>query len=255
MPILPSRQFIQEQRGLMRSILIYHGIPWRHRQLVNFYQQFIKPGDLCFDIGAHVGNRVRAWRALDARVVAVEPQPVCLRFLQRWYGNNPHVTLVDQAVGESIGRSVLHISEATPTVSTLSKEWIDAVQEVPSFRNVEWTQRQEVEITTLDALIERFGLPVFCKIDVEGYELEVLLGLTQPLSALSIEYVPSAIDTAVGCIHKLDELAGYEYNWTVGELHRWQSQQWVNGEAAKDWLLTLPSDAGSGDLYARQIGS
>ena len=255
MPILPNRQFIQEQRGLLRSILIYHGIPWRHRQLVNFYRQFIKAGDLSFDIGAHVGNRVRAWRALDADVVAVEPQPVCLSFLQRWYGSNPHVTLVDQAVGASIGHSVLHVSEATPTVSTLSKEWIDAVQEVPSFRDVKWTQRREVEITTLDALIERFGLPAFCKIDVEGYELEVLLGLTQPLAALSIEYVPSAIDTAVGSISRLDELAGYEYNWTVGEHHRWQSKHWVSGESAKAWLSSLPSDAGSGDLYARQTRS
>jgi hypothetical protein len=61
--------------GLLRSVLMYHGIPFRRRRLSQFYARFIRPGDLCFDIGAHVGSRLGAWLPLGARIVAVEPQP------------------------------------------------------------------------------------------------------------------------------------------------------------------------------------
>ena len=142
-----------EQRGLLRSLLIYYGIPWRHRQLVRFYRQFIEPGDLCFDIGAHVGNRIRAWRALNARVVGIEPQPICMQFLKRWYGNDSDVQLVDQAIGAKPQRLPLLISGANPTVTTLSQQWIDAVRQDDSFADVTWEASQQVEVTTLDHLI------------------------------------------------------------------------------------------------------
>ena len=44
--------------------------------------QFVRPGDLVFDVGAHVGDRIAAFRRLGARVVAVEPQPALVRTLQ-----------------------------------------------------------------------------------------------------------------------------------------------------------------------------
>ena len=45
------------------------------------YGQFVRPGDLVFDVGAHVGDRIAAFRRLGARVVAVEPQPALVRTL------------------------------------------------------------------------------------------------------------------------------------------------------------------------------
>lgn len=60
--------------GMARSLAMYYGIPFRAARLRRFYGQFVRPGDLCFDVGAHAGNRVRAWRALGARVLAIEPQ-------------------------------------------------------------------------------------------------------------------------------------------------------------------------------------
>jgi len=98
--------------GLLRSVLIYHGIPFRRRRLTQFYARFIRPGDLCFDIGAHVGSRLRAshvgsrlraWLPLDARIVAVEPQPSCMALLRRWFSRDGRVTLIEQAVGACSG--------------------------------------------------------------------------------------------------------------------------------------------------------
>lgn len=243
----------QSRIGLLRSILIYHGIPLRKRRMAKFYAQFIRPGDLCFDIGAHVGNRVAAWLRIDAQVVAVEPQPLCAALLQRWYGSRESVTLVDQAIGAKVGRHALYVSRDNPTVTTMSREWIDEVQQVDGFASVRWQDEVVVDVTTLDELIERFGLPAFCKIDVEGFELEVLAGLSQAIAALSFEYVPASQDVCYGCIERLEELGSYEFNWSVGESHRLQSPHWLAPEQMASVLKAMPRGGASGDVYARLI--
>lgn len=239
-------------RGLLRSILIYYGNPLKLRRMRRFYAQFIGPGDLCFDIGAHVGNRLFVWSQLGARVVGVEPQPLCLALLRRWYGRRPQVTLVDAAIGAARGEETLWVSPDTPTVTTLSQPWIRAVQQTDSFAGVAWEPGTTVTVITLDDLIARYGEPAFCKIDVEGYELEVLRGLSLPLAALSFEYIAAARSMAVDCIDRLEELGDYRYNWSVGEQHRWQSAEWLSPAAMRERLASFSADAGSGDIYARR---
>ncbi len=72
--------------GMARSLWMYYGIPFRGARLSRFYAEFIPPGSLCFDIGAHVGSRIRAWRKLGASVVAVEPQIDFVGVLEKLYG-------------------------------------------------------------------------------------------------------------------------------------------------------------------------
>lgn len=239
--------------GIARSLLIYYAIPGRLRAMRRLYGQFIAPGDLCFDIGAHVGSRLRAWRGLGARIVAAEPEPTLMRLLQRLYGRSPHVTLCETAVGAEIGRAPFYVSPRTPTVSTLSPEWIDAVQQDASFAHVAWQPQGTVPVTTLDALIAAYGRPAFCKIDVEGYEADVLRGLSQPLPALSIEYIPAALDTALACIAQLSALASYEYNWSPGEQHCLQASRWLSAAEMTAVLQQLTPQDGSGDIYARRL--
>lgn len=244
--------------GLLRSLLIYYGIPWRPWQMRRLYRRFIRPGDLCFDVGAHVGSRVRVWRQLGARVVAVEPQPHLMAFLQRWYGRSygrtdgrsPHVTLIDHALGAQPGQATLHVSRRTPTVTTLSRAWIDAVRRDESFAGVQWDTAVTVPVTTLDALIEKYGRPAFCKIDVEGYELEVLRGLSQPIPAISFEYIPAAIDTALGCVAHLQQLGDYRFNLVPGESHRLHFDRWLAADEITTTLRQRALSGGSGDVYA-----
>ena len=244
---------LRRSAGLLRSILIYYGVPWRSRALGRFYTQFVSPGDLCFDVGAHVGNRLRALSRLGARVVALEPQPQCMRLLRRWYGHQPNIELVEQAVGSAGGTRTLFVSERTPTVTTLSRDWIRAVGATPGFAGVRWDRSIPVRVTTLDELIARYGEPAFCKIDVEGAELDALRGLSHPLKVLSFEYIPAAIDTAVGCVSRLGELGRYEYNWSPGELPRLRSPVWLGPAQITELLRRMPMRERSGDVYARRL--
>ncbi len=78
-------------KGFLKSWLIYYGKPFGAFRLKKFYRAFIKPGMLCFDIGPHLGNRTSVWLQLGARVVAAEPQPVCIQYLQKKFGKNNNV--------------------------------------------------------------------------------------------------------------------------------------------------------------------
>ncbi|MFD0532872.1 FkbM family methyltransferase [Actinomadura luteofluorescens] len=128
-----------------------------------------------------MGGRVRVWRGLGARVVAVEPQPDCLRVLRLFFGRDRGVALVPGAAGAEPGRARLALSTATPTVSSMSPGWIKAVTTDRGFARVRWDRSVGVEVTTLDELIAVHGVPAFCKIDVEGFEADVLAGLSRPL--------------------------------------------------------------------------
>lgn len=239
--------------GVVRSLLIYYAKPLQLRRMTRFYAGLIRPGDLCFDIGAHVGNRVHVWRRLGARVVAVEPQPQCIGVLQALYGQDRGVTLVPEAVADRPGAQTLRISAHNPTVSTLSQGWIDAVSRMDSFAGVEWGEEVRVPVTTLDILIARYGKPAFCKIDVEGYESAVLAGLSQPLPLVSFEFIPAARQVALEALARLEQLGDYRYNWFVGERHRWELPQWVPAAEVRTRLDAMPDDGPSGDIFARQV--
>jgi FkbM family methyltransferase len=241
--------------GIVRSLVIYYGVPGKHRRELRLYREFLEPGDVAFDIGAHVGGRVRAWRRLGAKVVAVEPQPDCLRVLRLFFGRDRHVTIVPSAAGARAGLARLAVSTATPTVSSMSPGWIDSVTTDRGFARVRWNHSVEVETSTLDELIAVHGPPAFCKIDVEGFEADVLAGLTWPVRALSFEYVPSAHDAAMAALDQVERLGAqagdYLYNFSLGETMRLTSEHWFDAPELVRRLDRIRPTGRSGDVYAR----
>lgn len=219
---------------------------------MRFYRPFIPPNALCFDIGAHLGNRADAWLSLGARVIAVEPQPQCIQYLQKRFGNRPSMTIVPKAIGSIQGTARMYVSSLDPTVSTLaSEEWRTVVNEMAGTRKVKWDQHIEVEIVTLDDLISEYGLPDFCKIDVEDYELEVLKGLTKAVPMLSFEFFDTTIPRALDCVKAIDQLGDYRYNYSIGESQKWALDGWVSETKMTNLLQNMDTKNRSGDIYAR----
>lgn len=230
---------------------IYHAIPLRQPRMRRLYAGFVRRGDLVFDVGAHAGNRARSFAALGCRVVAIEPQPDFARLLRALFARSPRVTVVEAAVAAAPGRAVLSVSERTPTVTTLAEAWRQTRAGDPDFARVEWNRQTEVETTTLDALIGRFGAPQFVKIDVEGSEPAVLAGLTRAVPALSFEYLPRALDHVEASIAHLLALGPYQFNWSLGESYRLAARTWMSDREVLASLRTPEAQRRAGDVYAR----
>lgn len=223
------------------------------QQMSDFYAQFIPPGSLCFDVGANIGNRVKIFLGLQARVVAIEPQADCVSLLRQVFGKNERLQIVQAALGAGQGEADLMIGDSS-TLSTMSTEWIAAVRQSGRFSGNDWRRKQRVPVTTLDRVIAQFGKPAFIKMDVEGYEYQVLQGLTQPVSIISLEFVPEVIQSSLKCIEYLQNLGTIELNYSYGESMQFALQEWTTPDEIK--ALFSGFSKGStffGDLYVRFI--
>ena len=241
---------LKTARGVVRSLCIYYGGRKRAAAMDRLYSRFVQPGDLVFDVGAHVGNRVAAFRRLGARVVAIEPQPVLVKVLKLLYRHDFRVTIEPLAVGRSPGTVELMINVDNPTVSTASADFVQAARGAPGWEAQAWTKAIRVPVTTLDALIARHGVPSFVKIDVEGFEAEVLAGLSQPAKVLSFEFTTIQRGIALACIDHCLALGYARFNAALGESQMLVHADWLDGSAIARWLRDLPHDANSGDIYA-----
>jgi FkbM family methyltransferase len=187
--------------------------------------------------------------------VAVEPQPDFVRVLRFLFGRDPDVVVLPQAVGAQAGREALRIATATPTVSSLSPAWMDTVTADRRFGRVRWDRTVAVEVVTLDTLIATYGRPAFCKVDVEGFEAEVLSGLSRPIDALSFEYLPQAHDAGLAALTEVERLGtpagGYEYNYSPVETMRFAAESWLDAADLVRLLDRVRPLGRSGDVYAR----
>jgi FkbM family methyltransferase len=214
--------------------------------MMGFYAQFISSGDLCFDVGANVGQRTDIFLALGTQVVCIEPQPKCVDVLREKYRNNPQVVVVPKGVARQPGILSLYLCESAGTISTFSEKW-----KTGRFRDFRWESKVDVPVTTLDDLIQEFGVPNLCKIDVEGYEYEVLQGLSCAIPMSSFEFTREFIADAKTCMDYLESLGDAEFNYALGAIPKLVLSEWTSADTLLHNLSQIADDLLWGDIYAR----
>jgi len=196
------------------------------RNEVHFYQSLLEgfsKGGLIFDVGANQGSKSTVFLNLGARVVAVEPDEANQAILKEMFLNfrlaKKQLVIVGQALSDRSAKETMWIDEPGSAKNTLSRKWVDALRgdEQRFGHSLKFGQRKEIETTTLDHLFSVFGVPFFIKIDVEGFELNVLKGLSRPVPYLSFEVnLPEFQPEGLECVKLLGRLAQQgRFNYVV----------------------------------------
>ena len=220
-----------------------------HPRRVAFYSQFIKPGDLVFDVGANIGNRVVSFLECKAKVVAIEPQPSCVSILKNKFGDR--IAIESIGLGAQAGELEMQIATDS-TVSSFNQDYVKNTRE--RFKYTEWVDTIKIPVRTMDDLLSVYGKPVFCKIDVEGFELEVLKGLHEPLPLLSLEFcVPEMHMELLECLHYLNGLSPQgSFNYSIGESMEWALPDWVDFKVFLEHVQSSDfAKTSFGDVYFR----
>lgn len=223
----------------------------RSKTLREFYSQFIRPGDLVFDIGANRGDRTEVFVQMGARVVSAEPQPWLAARLRTIFRYSP-VNVEAVGIGRAASILPLHVC-STDTVSSFSEQFIESRSKEDLGR--QWDRVEMVPVVTADSLIEKYGLPVFLKIDVEGFEGEVLGGLTHAVAGLSFEIHPDdSTETVAACLEQLNQLSHYQFNIALEEDLHFELPEWIDAPSVLAAMRAIPESKWTyGDIYARRM--
>ena len=201
----------------------------RSRQ--TFYSSFIPKDAIVFDIGANWGNRSEVFLSIGAKVIALEPLNHCYQYLKYKFMFEK-CTVINKGVGSSNRIQPLYKPESADTIASFSTDFIEKTE--TRFGDKKWKVVSEMEIVTLDSLIEKYGSPSFIKIDVEGYELDVLQGLSQKTNIICFEFtLPELHEQLVECLNSLSNLGLYSCNYAIGETTNFNLEKWIS----KDHLL------------------
>lgn len=221
---------------------------WKKKRMVKFYNQFIKPGSLCFDIGACVGIFSETFLDLGAKVIAVEPIIENFNHLNERLSSKTKLFTIHAAVSALSGTSQIHKANL-PDLSTLDENFVK-FNEAQS--QTKWTETRVVQLTTLDELIKKYGLPDFCKIDVEGHEREVLLGLTNMIPVISFEYLFPFKSKALECIERISKLSpNTVYNYSLYEFFELENEAWLDTASFMTCIKKLGRSHWTGDIFCK----
>jgi FkbM family methyltransferase len=213
------------------------------------YAQLLPQGRaLCFDVGANIGRITEVLLELGHKVIAFEPQSECVKEIKARCTPYKHSLQIEEtALGDARGGVTMFVRESAGQ-SSLRSTWEGVV-----------TDTIQVQVSTLDLAIHKFGIPAYCKIDVEGWELQVLLGLSQPIHLVSFEYHQNdgKMKDAYACLDRLCSLAQIELNLTAREQSQLVLDDWVDADEFKAVFQRRFHGRDQfvyGDIYVRMLG-
>ena len=212
-------------------------------EIINYFA----PGDIYFDIGAHKGDKAIQFISKNYEVVLVEPQPMCINYLKELFADNKRVHILQSGLGDRPDVLELSINSQEPVLTTFNEEW-----KTGRFSKSNWDLKLDVPITTIDNLINKYGQPRYIKIDVEGYEFNVIKGLTRKSGLISFEFTSEFMRNTSRCISYLNSIGYKNYNFSQADDLNFFLDNWLDAESFENLIKDLSSKYNGlwGDIYA-----
>jgi len=172
--------------------------------------------NLIFDIGANRG--LFTDKCLNnypnIKIILIEPNPSLFNFLREKYKTNTNIIVLNYIVSQNFDEVIdFHISNAD-TISTASKDWINSSRFTNHYK---WNQTIQVLSTNLDKLINDYGEPNLIKIDVEGYEYEVISGLSKKTNEICFEWAEEQYEKINKTCNYLITLGYNDFGYIEGD--------------------------------------
>lgn len=216
-----------------------------------FYSQFgDSTRELFIDVGANIGNRTELFISLANRVVAIEPQAICAQVLRFRFGSK--IELLEVGLDSAPGVKEIFLS-SSHTLSTFSDEWINKAGQ-GRFSNAVWKRDRKVAMRTLDSIIDEYGTPSFVKIDVEGFEKNIITSLTKPFKYLSFEVNhPENLEDTMAILTYLDRtFREVSFRFSRGESLSFHHNKWLDYEGFFELESgLLGGETVWGDIYVK----
>lgn len=220
------------------------------KEQMEFYSQLVKPNDLCFDIGGNIGFKTNVFLQLQARVVTLEPQQDCVEILKARFGRK--ATILQKGAGAVNEVKEFYVS-SNPALSSFTKGWVDEFKD-SRFAGSSVQSIEKIEIVTLDSLIDTYGKPAFIKIDVEGFELEVLKGLSKSFGGLSFEFaVPEKKMNVVAALEYLQsKYSNLVCNFAICDNNSFALEKWLPADEMLRYVqMEYFNSTFAGDVYIK----
>jgi FkbM family methyltransferase len=144
--------------------------------------------------------------------------------MRKRFGNNNNLEILQYAAGSSEREAYLMICKESSECSTLSQDFITAYGELSGFH---WEKREKIRVTTLEKLFSLYGIPAFCKIDVEGYEPEVFLGMKKAVRFISFEFNKLLLKDTIKSLDILQSFGRSDCNFIKYEIMNLAMDKWI----------------------------
>lgn len=194
---------------------------------------------MIFDIGANRGlfTDVCISNNPNSKIITIEANPYLFNYLIEKYKNNKNVEVINTLISKENDRLIPFYLSNADTISTASVDWITQSRFTNSYV---WYKPIQIKSRSLDSLIDEYGIPELIKIDVEGYEYEVISGLSKKAKEICFEWAEEQYENINKTCEHLESIGYTQFGFIEGDEYMKKPQEYTSWKTSSIHSIVNP---------------